>query len=37
MIHPANIPAAAAALLPALPAAVERVTIQSLLDLRLPE
>jgi hypothetical protein len=37
MIHPANVPTAAAGLLPSLPATVDRATIASILDLRLPE
>ena len=36
IIHPANIPAAAAAVLPEMPGAVDRAGIQSILDMRLP-
>lgn len=37
LIHPDNVPAAATALLPALPATLERNAIDALADLRLPE
>ena len=37
MIHPANIPSAAGALLPALPGALERAAIDAMLALRLPQ
>jgi hypothetical protein len=37
VIHPGNVPAAAATLLPTLPASVGRAGIQAILDLRLPE
>lgn len=36
VVHPQNIPAAIAALLPGIPAALERTTIDSLVSLRLP-
>jgi hypothetical protein len=37
LIHPASIPAAAAPLLPALPASLDRSAIDALADMRLPE
>ena len=37
MIHPANIPSAAAPLLPALPASLSRTAIDAMISLRLPD